>query len=141
MKRFYFVCILALSLLMAPTVMADHSLKSYQWQKRIILLFADTPMQGDYTAQQTILDNNAHSLAARDLVVIPVMKNDKGNEDLIAEYKPKQGFTFVLIGKDGGEKYRANSAVSIEQIENIIDSMPMRQQEMKDNTSTLDNDP
>ena len=40
-------------------------------------------------------------------------------------------FTFILVGKDGGEKLRSDTVVSAEQLFSIIDAMPMRKDEMK----------
>jgi len=40
---------------------------------------------------------------------------------------------FVLIGKDGGEKSRQSGKLDIEQWFDQIDSMPMRQREMRNN--------
>jgi hypothetical protein len=38
----------------------------------------------------------------------------------------------LLIGKDGGIKYESNQYVSLIQLFELIDSMPMRQDEMQD---------
>lgn len=40
-------------------------------------------------------------------------------------------FLAVLIGKDGGVKLRETSPVETDRLFNLIDSMPMRQREMK----------
>ena len=40
-------------------------------------------------------------------------------------------FTVVLIGKDGGEKLRSRSPVSMERLIEVIDAMPMRQKEAR----------
>ncbi len=40
-------------------------------------------------------------------------------------------FTVILIGKDGGEKLRSHRPIPYETLRSTIDSMPMRQQEMK----------
>ena len=41
----------------------------------------------------------------------------------------------VLIGKDGGEKLRSHEIVSPETLCRLIDSMPMRQEEMRERAS------
>ena len=41
-------------------------------------------------------------------------------------------FTVILLGKDGGEKFRSHAPVTIDQLNRIIDAMPMRQQEMRE---------
>jgi hypothetical protein len=40
-------------------------------------------------------------------------------------------FQVLLIGKDGGVKLRSSEPVSVKDIFGLIDSMPMRQQEME----------
>ena len=40
-------------------------------------------------------------------------------------------FTVVLVGKDGGEKQRWHAPVAYETLRDLIDSMPMRQDEMR----------
>ena len=40
-------------------------------------------------------------------------------------------FSVLLIGKDGGVKMRRDDIVSTREIFQLIDSMPMRQQEMR----------
>ena len=42
-----------------------------------------------------------------------------------------QSFRILLIGKDGGIKYESNQYVSLIQLFELIDSMPMRQDEMQ----------
>jgi len=41
-------------------------------------------------------------------------------------------FNLLLIGKDGDEKYNSKKPVSINVIYEVIDSMPMRKQEIKE---------
>lgn len=40
-------------------------------------------------------------------------------------------FTFILVGKDGGEKFRSNSLVTLPSLFSLIDAMPMRRNELK----------
>ncbi len=40
--------------------------------------------------------------------------------------------TMVLVGKDGDEKARWNRVVNPQEIFDLIDSMPMRQSEMRE---------
>ena len=39
-------------------------------------------------------------------------------------------FTVILLGKDGTEKFRSHTLVTIDQLTRLIDTMPMRQQEL-----------
>ncbi len=40
-------------------------------------------------------------------------------------------FTVILLGKDGGEKFRSHAAITVEQLNGIVDAMPMRQAERR----------
>ena len=40
-------------------------------------------------------------------------------------------FTVLLLGKDGGEKFRSHTPITMERLTQIIDAMPMRRQEMR----------
>jgi len=42
-----------------------------------------------------------------------------------------KGFGLELIGLDGGVKYRSTSAVPLEELWTLIDGMPMRRAELK----------
>lgn len=41
-------------------------------------------------------------------------------------------FTVILVGKDGGEKLRSRTPVTIDTLIHLIDAMPMRQKEVRD---------
>jgi hypothetical protein len=41
----------------------------------------------------------------------------------------------VLLGKDGGEKLRSRTPVTMERLNTLIDAMPMRQQEVQNGHS------
>jgi len=50
------------------------------------------------------------------------------------KYKiPKNQFTIILIGLDGGEKLRQTKPLDTTTLFAIIDGMPMRRQELKKN--------
>jgi hypothetical protein len=56
----------------------------------------------------------------------------KANQTKFKKYKAAaKTFTFILIGKDGGVKLRANEPISKEKLYRTVDDMPMRKSEMK----------
>ena len=60
------------------------------------------------------------------------------NNDLAKRYHIKTGqFTVLLIGKDGGEKYRAHEPLTTYRLFGIIDAMPMRQLENREKTGSM----
>ena len=127
----------------AQTKPMMQALQPFKWQKRVVLVFAGTAADARWQKQQELLMQAGQELTARDLVVLGVVgnqvnamaaKTDKlpKPEQLREQYKIKpDDFAVILIGKDGGEKYRTQEVVKPGAIFHIIDAMPMRQQEMR----------
>jgi hypothetical protein len=44
---------------------------------------------------------------------------------------PSNTFSLILVGKDGGTKLKRSDQVDLREILGLIDSMPMRQNEMR----------
>ena len=44
---------------------------------------------------------------------------------------PQKTFTLILLGKDGSIKLKRNDRVKLDEIFTLIDSMPMRKEEMR----------
>lgn len=118
-----------------------------QGKHRILLVFAPDS-QNEYLQEQNRMFRQAHQgLTERDMLVVqviennvelnPALKETLPTADAIRrEYKvtPNQ-FTVILVGKDGGEKYRADHAQAPAVLFQIIDAMPMRQNEARDKRS------
>ena len=91
---------------------------------RKLLLFGKG--QAEYKEQVALLATDSVGMAERDLVVITPEQTDLKKYDV-----PANRFVVLLIGKDGGEKFRSTKHVEVETIFKLIDSMPMRQAEME----------
>jgi len=105
-------------------------LSAQQKTYRDIWIFSADANNASFTAQKSIL-SGAAGLKERDIQVHEII-GLKGNESLFKKYKAStQNFTFILLGKDGGEKIRSHEPVNLEKLYQIIDAMPMRQAEMK----------
>lgn len=115
----------------------------HRWTDRVILLFAPDPDNADYQRQTTLLANAQDGVADRDLVVYHLFReagmapagqalSEQRVQALRQAYRaPKNGFAFLLVGKDGGVKLREETVVSTKRLFGLIDSMPMRQAEMR----------
>ncbi|WP_444946525.1 DUF4174 domain-containing protein [Microbulbifer sp. VTAC004] len=137
--------ILLILLIFAPNQFAEadtvNNLSSFQWQKRVLLL--NNPANETETMQSLL--KLGPQFAERDLLWFVFSKgnietNYPGkitsdfNTNIKDQYFKGDGEQVVLIGKDGGVKYRAVKYAPME-ILRRIDSMPMRQQETKDGSS------
>ena len=120
---------------------AQVDLKQYQWEKRLILLFAPSAEEQAYREQVVVLEGS-EGLLERDLLIAHLFETGSGqlgdevlSEDeaaaLRSEYEVGDGFTFILIGKDGTEKRRSQEVVQVDDLFTQIDGMPMRQREMQ----------
>lgn len=118
--------------------------EKHQWNDRVILLFAPHPDHPDYREMAAELAESTDGIEERDLVIYHMFWERKGlvgdkaiptkvAEELRRERAVlKDAFTFILLGKDGGQKMRAEEAVSVKAVFDEIDSMPMRKKEMKE---------
>jgi hypothetical protein len=113
---------------------------------RPLLVFAPTPRDAPFATQQKMLDEYADEMMDRNLLYVPVLAQTSHFElPLDAPYvvlKPSElnairdrfkvapsDFVVVLVGKDGGEKFRWTKPVSVLKLDALVDAMPMGQQE------------
>jgi hypothetical protein len=105
-------------------------LEAYRWKARPVIVFGSESNEA-FRRQIALLFNAAPGLQERDMVVIQAEDgNDRHN--LHALYGvPPQTFEVLLVGKDGGVKFRSNQPLEPEEIFRTVDAMPMRREEMR----------
>ncbi len=114
-------------------------LTTYRGKDRVVLVFAPTESDPQLVRQLGVLKNKAE-LADRQLIVLPVLADDKaaGKSLPFLQNKFNEGkatFSVVLVGKDGTAAFRTGEPVTAEAIYAKIDAMPMRKQEVKEKTA------
>jgi hypothetical protein len=129
---------------------APVTLSSMQDRYRPVLVFAPHTTSR-FRRQMQLLAKGMRGLHERDVIVVPMMLQDDDrpwgvvfdggdlgemprDKQAVARQRfrvPARQFTVILIGKDGGEKLRSHTPLSFEHLRDAIDSMPMRQEEMK----------
>jgi len=101
-------------------------------QPRQVLLFYKNDGKASYDKQLAELQKHKQGVTERDIDIksfpysaetVSVWQKNKIN--------PDSSFTFILVGRDGGEKYRSILPVSAATLFGQIDAMPMRRSEMK----------
>ncbi len=119
------------------------NLSELRWEKRVLLIFTDDVSNPDFGRQMQLLESDPEGLEIRKLVRFILPENGASaayeNQPLSSEsaaqirnrYADERPFTFILIGKDGGEKLRSHEVVEIEDLFAIIDRMPMRAREIR----------
>lgn len=118
-------------------------LEDLRWEKRVIVVLADTSDDPALVEQARRLREAASDLAERDVVQISATDDavtiDGSTSDTLSAGRLRQayasgtnGFQVVLIGKDGGVKLRAGEPVAAGDFFALIDTMPMRQRELRE---------
>ena len=112
-------------------------LTRYRDKNRVLLVFTPDTRAAAYTRQTALWDGEKAGFAERQLVVVPVPADAQSVEGttpalLARRYGVKAGeFAVVLLGKDGHDAFHADKPVRAQTLYEIIDAMPMRRDEMR----------
>jgi hypothetical protein len=129
-----------------PVLGAD--LTSYRWKSRLLLVFSPTDSNPGFAAFDQNVSRELPAVKDRDLIVFRVFEKGPSRMDehplssedaqkLRRHFKVGPGrFTVILVGKDGGVKMVREHRAELQEIFDLIDSMPMRQREMKEKGKT-----
>ena len=110
-----------------------------RWEKRILIVFARDADDARLAEQAKTLLGEKEGLAERKLLVfavagdkmqpiygdVPAEDTADGLRRQFAVPSPS-AFTAVLVGKDGGEKWRGDRPIEPSELFGIIDAIPMR---------------
>ena len=121
------ILLLSFMTIMIPKELQGIELNQYLWKNRIILTFADDEDHPGLIKLKAEMKENECEILNRDLLHFHFSNDGKTGNHITTN---DQSFRILLIGKDGGIKYESNQYVSLIQLFKLIDSMPMRQDEM-----------
>ncbi len=130
------------SVALAPVEASADRMRRYLWQQRPLLVFAPSSAAAALKRQLGVVRANRAGFSERDMVVIIVaedrvsMAMGAGSGAGATALRRRFGvggeeFRVILVGKDGGAKLSSRAPVSASRLFQLIDSMPMRQQEMQ----------
>ncbi len=119
-------------------------LSKHQWKDRLVLIIAEDDDNEKFQKQLAELQNDQTGLKDRKLVIYQILpkkyntgfkkKTWENSTELYKKHKAEDSeFRVVLIGLDGGEKLVQTEVLSTKKLFNTIDSMPIRQSEMRKN--------
>lgn len=138
-----------LFLLISTSAMAQSDKKieavpsDFRWENRILIIISDSENDVAVQKQLSNLGGKEAGMKDRDLITFLVFRNGisrlesqdlhtSSTEIILDKYGTSNpDFRIVLIGKDGGVKMQNDEPVSVDDIFGLIDSMPMRQREMR----------
>ncbi|WP_299838454.1 DUF4174 domain-containing protein [uncultured Paracoccus sp.] len=102
--------------------------EEFLWQRRPVVVFADTPQDPAFVEQMNAITARAALLAERDVVVITDTAPDA--RTVWRNTLHPRGFSLVLMDKDGQVKLRKPLPWSGREIGRAIDKFPLRRQEI-----------
>ena len=139
--------LLTVALSVLPVTGAARAMTAFPFDgsRRVVVISAGTSDDAPAREQRAALLMHAAALDERDMVVFVALRNGEVEpvhgpapapadvRDLLRRNPPSKagGFEVLLVGKDGGVKLRSERPVRAEDLFALIDTMPMRRQEMK----------
>ena len=122
----------------SPVTMAQ-----WRWQKRVLVISAASEDDASFRTQLEALQASEAEFAERDLVLVSLLDDSGSAADRQLSARQVAGlrealgiepgaFALRLVGKDGGTKLSRDAPVSMLEIFGLIDTMPMRRQEIRD---------
>lgn len=99
-------------------------LKNLKGFKRVVLLNSHDEVH--LNNQRELFDRSPNAYQDRDIVIVSGLE-----DDIIEEFDLSHDFDLVLIGKDGGVKYRSHGVTNPDKIYTLVDQMPKRRSEME----------
>ena len=104
------------------------TLAEFQWIKRPVLVFADSPNDPNFRRQIEMIEADEGQLAEYDVVVI-ADADPAAHSGLRERFRPR-GFGLILLDKDGQVKIRKPLPWHVREITNAIDKFPLTREEM-----------
>jgi hypothetical protein len=120
------------------------SLESFQWENRILVLFASHSDDESYQTQINKFSSLDDQFKDRDLILFSIFNegcstlndeviSDSSSQSIRERLSPQENSYFIfLIGKDGGVKLKQDEVLEPDELFRVIDRMPMRQREMRE---------
>ncbi|AIE87942.1 DUF4174 domain-containing protein [Fimbriimonas ginsengisoli] len=115
------------------------NLARYRNRNRVLILFAPNRNDSRYQRQLREIAGQMEAFRDRDIAELHVLSSGPGGTVKPSDasllrtlFNVRRGqFRVVLLGKDGATALDESSSVSASQIFDLVDEMPMRQQELR----------
>ncbi len=124
---------LFLGLALGGVVAAQTELDSLRWERRVLVIASPSRNTQSFLTQRKELAVESAGWKERDLALLEVIGPEKADLRRVLKLKADD-FTVLLIGKDGGVKLRSGTPLTLREVFELIDSMPMRRQEIRQKT-------
>jgi hypothetical protein len=135
--------IVFLSIVLVTIFSYGQNIKKHQWENRVLLIFSEDKNSQEFKNQIEILKKEKQGIKERKLIIYQFSKNQfttnfnsvwrPSNLSIKKYVNRNEDFKIILIGLDGGKKLAQNTILTTEKLFSIIDGMPMRKREVKNN--------
>ncbi|EKE70061.1 MULTISPECIES: DUF4174 domain-containing protein [Roseobacteraceae] len=140
MKHIYAAVLTAVFLMSSPALQAQEvefviqdagevALSEFKWTHRVLVVFADSPLDPSFREQLDLLATRPEALLERDVVVIT--DTDPAARSMVRTELRPRGFGLVIVDKDGRVMLRKPDPWDVREITRAIDKTPLRQQEIQ----------
>lgn len=127
---FTFLFIAIIAICMFGSLHAE-PLKEYLWKRRVVLSFSAAKSTPERIFLLKQIEQYQCEFDDRQMVHIDLIAGSNDHQLLSREFSvPNKDFNLVLLGKDGDVKL-LTSQPSLENLLTLIDTMPMRQRELR----------
>ena len=130
---------LFLLLTLVSVTVSAQKLKKHRWEHRLLVIFTSEFNTAEVEEQLKVLQAAEEDLKDRKLKIYTITEDkfrfgfsniEQANKKKRTIIKP---FEIVLIGLDGRENYRSDEVQPAQTFNDLIDRMPMRQNELRKN--------
>ena len=111
-------------------------ISNFEWKKRVVLLIAKNEDLKLIREVEYFFEKGACQNEDRNLELYKIIGNEITKYNVPSRYDGRTGIW--LIGYDGGDKAYSNDLSLLDQLYEIIDEMPIRQNEMLQQNSRCD---
>lgn len=112
----------------APVPASEVVLADLLYQKRIVAIFADDPLDPNFLRQMALVAVNTADLVERDVIV--VFDTDPAAASALRTKLRPRGFALVILDKDGKVALRKPLPWDTREISRAIDKFPSRRDEV-----------
>jgi hypothetical protein len=129
MKSLTLAALSALTFLTPAFDAFANPLDEYLWEKRLIVVFADSDEDPRFVRQLELLAEEKAMLDDRDVVIITDTTLSPMSE-VRKKLRPRD-FQIALVDKEGRVALRKSRPWTVRELSRVIDKMPLRQQEIR----------
>lgn len=110
---------------------APLNLAELRGKRRVLVIYAPPGTEAKLLQQQKLVQAKKTDFDDRDVTLLVLHKPTENAEIAKRFQLSGKEFVVLLIGKDGGEKFRVKKIARPGVLFQLIDSMPLRQDEMQ----------